>query len=528
MKLLRGNEDVEVHSEAPTDTDAWSYQAEEFDDSNYFIRHWRGNLTLPVSYWINGGIVAWALVIITGLIFGAVTEAGTGLRAISFLGIAYILFVPVIWVWSVVGIWRSAGKHVDRGGSGGWAAVAKFMVIMGVLSMAGQMKTTLIPQFLEFSFIAAGRDPVGPPASIKISADGKSILVDGAIAEGTAGRFQTIVDSAPSAKTVVLNSQGGRIMEAKAMADLISAKGLSTYVERQCASACPLIFIAGNDRAAEPNARIGFHRSSFPGLSEAEIDDREVRQRYIDAGVAQSFVERAYTTSNSDMWYPTHEEMLDAGLISRTSLGGEVASTLSQLSNRTELHRAFLKVPLFRSFRQAYPDGFEEVISAAWTAHQSGGADGQISAAARAKFATYFPKIMANASDEDLDKYLTLVVEEINAAREVSVEACDKFTRGELDISRTLPPSLTAREMAILQSILDSAAVRRGLDHMAADEAIRQAMGSLSQRSINAIANPAQASPSDRCEANIDLYEALKNLDVHARTSALKLMLTSA
>jgi len=527
MKLLRGSDSGEIFSAALDPEDSWAYDTDEEDTSNYFLRHWHGNLTLPVSYWVNGGIVAFAIVAFLGVLVRAVSEAGSSLRAISIVACITVLLIPAIWVWSVVGIWRSAGKHADRGGSAGWARAAKVMVVLGAFSMAGQTKSMLVPQFMEFAQIAIGHDPIGEPASIRVSPNGKAILFDGAITEGSANRFQAVIDSAPSANTIVLNSRGGRILEAEAIADIIRAKGLKTYVEHLCASACPLIFIAGSDRAAEPNARIGFHQSSFPGLSASDISDAEVQQRYIDAGIDPSFVEKAYSTPSDSMWYPSHDELAQAGVISRTSLGGEVASALSAVSNRKQLEMAFLQVPVFRSFRGRYPNEFGEVVAAAWTVRQAGGSDGEITTAARTKFTTFFPQIMSHASDEDLAKYLALLVEELSAARSLSVEACDKLTQGQLDISRALPPSLTGRELALLQSILDSTG-KAELDRTAATIALRTAMDSLSKRDINALMSPAAATPSDRCEASTDLYESLQKLDLHSRTSGLRFMLTSS
>jgi hypothetical protein len=76
---------------------------------NYFVRHWRGELSLPVSYWLNG--------VLGGLMIGVIVG-----------GLAYLIRIrddaqPLMWlasltmtwvagallaVWQTVGVWRSA------------------------------------------------------------------------------------------------------------------------------------------------------------------------------------------------------------------------------------------------------------------------------------------------------------------------------------------------------------------------------------------------------------------------------------
>src|SRR5438093_9087318 len=50
------------------------------------------------------------------------------------LSVAWSLAIAISLL-QLVGVWRSAGKHKVRGGSGFWAGTARFIVILGFLGL---------------------------------------------------------------------------------------------------------------------------------------------------------------------------------------------------------------------------------------------------------------------------------------------------------------------------------------------------------------------------------------------------------
>lgn len=297
-----------------------AYPEEKKMSRNYLVRHWRGELSLPVSYWINGGVLVG---IVSMALYAAVNEMGNGsysLRAISFASIGILLFSVTAWLWSIVGIWRSADHHVARGGTYGWASAARVMVVLGFIALTGNLSTTILPQVKELALIAIGNDPLGEIV-IKVSANGQSVIAIGTLREGSAAKVQKILDAAPGATTLVLNSNGGRLFEAQQLARAVRNRNLDTYVEHQCVSACTYIFLAGRDRVATPNAKIGFHQPSFPGL---DADTQRFMMQdminvYRATGLPDEFIQRIGRTSPEDMWYPTREELIDSNVITRIS-----------------------------------------------------------------------------------------------------------------------------------------------------------------------------------------------------------------
>src|SRR5215470_18928631 len=55
---------------------------------NYFIRHWRGELSLPVSYWLNG-LLATVFTVALTLLFGELME---GVRNSGLIAILIVIF----------------------------------------------------------------------------------------------------------------------------------------------------------------------------------------------------------------------------------------------------------------------------------------------------------------------------------------------------------------------------------------------------------------------------------------------------
>lgn len=81
----------------------------------YLTRHWRGQLSLFKSFWLDAialGVVIFPLAALASGLIGAHFQRQPGLAVIL---IEVVFVVPVcILVWSVVGSWRAAGRYAGR------------------------------------------------------------------------------------------------------------------------------------------------------------------------------------------------------------------------------------------------------------------------------------------------------------------------------------------------------------------------------------------------------------------------------
>jgi hypothetical protein len=284
---------------------------------NYFARHWRGELSLPLSYWVNGtlsGVIAG--IGIAG--FGAVIYQGEAQPLIWLISLSTIwIFTSVLAVWQVVGIWRSA-THYQQNGKRFWGGVAKALMVLGALQVAFSFFAVATPQIAGIFEIVTGDSHVGPH-QFRVLSSGEMLEFSGGITFGVAKEMEGFLNAMTSVKTVRLNSIGGRILEAQKMSDLIKVRRLSTLVEKDCVSACTIVFLGGTDRAILSNARLGFHQPAFRGMTAADrrIAIANEERRLQGFGLSRAFAERANRAEPGSMWFPDTNELLREHVVTR-------------------------------------------------------------------------------------------------------------------------------------------------------------------------------------------------------------------
>jgi hypothetical protein len=179
-----------------------------------------------------------------------------------------------------------------------------------------------------------GRTPtedLRKPMVIELVAGGR-LEATGAITPGTADRFKAEIDKRSDyVKTVVLNSPGGSVQDALAIARLIRDKGLDTEVDAKglCASSCPLVFAGGVRRIAEKGAAIGVHQvfaitpvnapsalKRDDGFAEAQRVSAECQRHLVAMGVDPRVWIHAMETPPERMFYFTPEELVSLKLAS--------------------------------------------------------------------------------------------------------------------------------------------------------------------------------------------------------------------
>ncbi len=110
---------------------------------NYIMRHWHGELSLPRSYWLNGVLLWGLLVNMGGLVALTVLVFAVGNKSApltwSALG-AYLAIEITVYLWALVGIWRSAGRYT---GPAIWKVLARVAICLGVIVSIANMARTV-------------------------------------------------------------------------------------------------------------------------------------------------------------------------------------------------------------------------------------------------------------------------------------------------------------------------------------------------------------------------------------------------
>jgi hypothetical protein len=150
----------------------------------------------------------------------------------------------------------------------------------------------------------------------------------GVITPGTYERFKAELEKRSEyVKTVVLNSPGGSVQDALAMARLIRDKGFDTLVEKDglCASSCPLVYSGGVARIAGKGAALGVHQMAAllppgetlvegEGMARAQSVAAECQRLLIDMGVDPRVWVHAMETPAEEIFYFTDKEAFDLRL----------------------------------------------------------------------------------------------------------------------------------------------------------------------------------------------------------------------
>lgn len=101
--------------------------------------------------------------------------------------------------------------------------------------------------------------------------DSVELAISGNIAAGDAELLRTRIKAATDAGKLVtsvqLNSEGGNLLDGVRLADVVRSAKVSTNVGQNatCASACFLVFAAGDTKSVYIHARIGVHGASEKG-----------------------------------------------------------------------------------------------------------------------------------------------------------------------------------------------------------------------------------------------------------------------
>ncbi len=288
---------------------------------NYFIKHWRGELSLPVSYWVNGfltSIVTYTTIIGLGLVIG---KSSSNYAYLIFWATA-ITATTLLVIWQTVGTWRSADKHTEKGGNNIWSTLAKLMVIIGIISLVTEYSKTYIPALKESYKQAVWLSDTTWKTTV--SDDGKEIEISGGISNGISKDFQSILNTSPNIKYVHVNlHKGGLIKEALKLQQIIRENRLSTYVSSECVSACTLVFLGGEKKYLRKFARIGFHAYSVPGVHTDDMSFSDYKKDLLNLGLTRRFVDRIFETPKEEMWFPDTDELLTANVIHQVVNGDE-------------------------------------------------------------------------------------------------------------------------------------------------------------------------------------------------------------
>jgi len=328
-------------------------------------RHWRGELSLGRAYWGVGVAVTVGAIGLQHFFAALVHGNGMGMLQFGMALTGLFLFIALCTLWQLVGVWRSAGRHMQSSQSRVPGAIARLTLILAVALVARDFGAVLGPFVLE-NWSPASRKADEATHELRLLRNGTEIELSGRLSEGTAIAVRQLLDAAPGVQVVHLNSAGGSVAEGYEIYQLIRDRKLITYTATDCASACTIAFLGGSQRLLSTGARLGFHSANIRGVDQRYIPaiNAEMRRTLMSHGAPESFVTKAFSTSADSMWYPTKSELAAAKVVTGVVDPDQFAlSGVSNWRDQEAIERSLLTFPLYAIVRDNDPEMFKKIAN---------------------------------------------------------------------------------------------------------------------------------------------------------------------
>ncbi|MGQ3050271.1 MAG: hypothetical protein ACT6S0_00670 [Roseateles sp.] len=428
--------------------------------AGYFTRHWRGEQSLPRSYWVNNFLVAVPLSMVLAGVMSWVSVKGDSLQVSAIVLLLGMPLLLALDAWCKVGAWRAATNYLRESGSLLWGWLARITLALGVLHLLLFTLFGFLPEVGGFWQMARGIDPIGH-AKMSLSADGRSLRLDGVIGMGDGERLRAMLGSegARGIKRVELSSPGGRVREAERMATALKAHGHEARAVGTCASACTLVFLAGSPRQLAPTGQLGFHRASTGTYNPVfeELANQELAKTYRELGLPQVMIDKTLDTPSRSMWFAPRADLLAYALIapSPQTLAIPLPAANAGLADFDDALRMH---PVWEALERRNAGTVETVAKRMWTARATGAADEDVQAAALPALAQQMPALVSGSDVVLRRRYVQLVADQARALRTPprpgARPPCRDLLDGRLSVRQQLPLALQVREA---QWLLDAA-----------------------------------------------------------------------
>jgi len=287
---------------------------------DYFRRHWRGEHPLAWSFWVSFVLVSAVTYAIQSLTPWLISEP----QSLFYASLAeFLVFRLLLYPWQAVGVLRACEKALQEYVPFYWVRSVQGIVLLGIIWVVVDglgvihVRNVAIDRADRLRSLEAAKIRL---YSIFLHSSGSFFHLRGPLDNGITRDLEALLTQHADVKAIVLDSDGGSIYEGRGLARLIAERGLATYSLSGCSSACATAFIGGHRRWLAPQARLGFHqyelqaRNVLPNV-DSKTEFLKDFMKFEQSGIDTSKLRPALTTPSDQTWYPSHELLLDAGVI---------------------------------------------------------------------------------------------------------------------------------------------------------------------------------------------------------------------
>lgn len=283
----------------------------------YLSDHWHGRQRLLVAFGLNFvllDLLLYQLAVIVQQTFADQTQILYYLTAGEF-----VVFWFIVYPWQAVGVLKTCERTLATTNHIVWARTAQAAVVLGIVTVFIN-GLDLIQGWYRLSHDDNNANVEARDYTLSLRADGSVIHLQGFLDYGVTRDVSELLAEHPGVKLIVLDSMGGPVYEGRGLAKLIKQRGLVTFSSTGCSSACVIAFVGGSQRVLGANAQLGFHqykldtRNILPHIDVNAEQDKDLAF-FASQSIRTEFLEKVFRTPHSDIWFPSHRELLEAGVI---------------------------------------------------------------------------------------------------------------------------------------------------------------------------------------------------------------------
>jgi len=502
--------------------------------SNYFARHWRGELSLGVTYWINGALAGF-LVFIAGEILAASFSAFRINYSAPLLWCAFWVLCCAVTLWQAVGIWRSAKRHIETTQRTFWGRAAQVVAILALFRLVSDLSTRGLP-IIQKSLNQAQWLEEGGKWDFRVLKDGTELEISGGIGFGMADDLERLLAATPRMSLVHVNlGVGGLDSEARRVRNLIRWRRLSTYTSSSCVSACTIIFLGGVQRYLRAGAQLGFHAPEVAGLVGPRLRTMlEEEERYLTSiGVSPAFAARIVQTPPEELWFPTERELLEGGIVTEITRGEDFSlSGIGKSANIASFDLVLQKLRLYRAMKTVDPETYDKLLRASFDGYKNGKSAAELREVIFDLIAPVFASKLPYSSDAAILHFTRVMVAQLTMLQNAPGRICLDYIHARggavITAAKYLSSQISDEEIEAMADVLESADPTRPLPRkQTLDLMIKRGLRQAQKRIGNdvfAIArlDDPNLDPALGCRAATAFYSALLSLPANDAAIALR------
>jgi hypothetical protein len=428
----------------------------------YIKKHWNGECSLAVSFWINVILIN-IFIRIFEIWLSDFSTIENPVTASQVSLIFFIMGLTIVYPWQIVGLWRSASRYSIKKSKSFWSGTVKVVIVLGFLGTLGNL-TNSWKAYEGIYQIGFGKDEYSD-YRINLVNDNTFIQLEGGLGFGISEEVNKVLSNNLNIKGIILDSIGGRIYEGRELSKIILINNLDTYTIKGCYSACVTAFISGNKRYLAKGANIGLHQYKMVEGLEPYFDMSSEQEKdlkiYKRQGISQWFIDKMFKVKHDDLWYPTIDEMLDASVIHQVINPSSLKSIKYEHFDKDEIEKALKGIPAFEAIKKYEPRTYKQILQTMEIQMKNGASIIEMQQDVAKYIKLILGKVLPITSDEALVRFAHATINILRTLENKSPILCMKYLfpekYGSFDITKYLSkkemePMLDALNLIIIDS----------------------------------------------------------------------------